>query len=245
MIGQAFGGNAVTLNVRNRWNFGPISIGSKKYQGPYDNKVIELDAFSSLDIELSLIEMEIKQGDGYRLELIDVPQGTLKLEVTGSSLRIFNTYQKNMDYGINDFHNKVILTIPQQELEELKIDLSMGKLDIRDIQAKSIEIEGSMTMIRVDNTVSQEVSIESSMADVRFSGEVLGDIRVVNSMANVDIKLSGKADDYSYELSNSMGSVSYDRRSLDGFASEMSGNDDAPYRIMVENSMGNIDVRFE
>lgn len=244
-VGQAFGGLWQLPNVGfNRINIGPITVGNKRYTGPLDNKVIALESFGTLDIELSLVELVIKEGEEVSLELVNIPANTMKTKQTGNQLRIYNEYERMIDYQFGNIENKAILTIPKELLESVEIELSLGVIRISSMQTKYLDIQSSMTSIDIKNLSSQGLTIDSSMADIGVSGTLEGKTTIQNSMGNVEISIYGNSDDYAYQLSNSMGSLSFDRMSFDGMSSNTKGNPQGIHSIHIDNSMGNVDVKF-
>lgn len=209
---------------------------------------VSIEEFSSVSIDLSIGDIEITEGDSYKLEIKNLQEDEYSIDMRGTTLDI----KTDIDYHINLFLNhldyKMTLTIPRDvELEDVILHSHMGDIELNDVDMESLKITQDMGDIDVyDVIIDGDCELLNKMGDIKFRGKSWGLMHVDNKMGDIKLSIEDEEADYSYDLSTNMGDIKLNGESLnDGFVSkEKGGNKDAKYHIEVDDRMGDIKLEF-
>lgn len=213
-----------------------------------ETKITQIEDFSSLSIDISIGDIEIKKGNSYKLEIKNIPEDEYDVTNENDTLLLHSTTEHR--WNLNDIQQdyKITLTIPRdKELEDVVIYSRMGDIDIDDLIMSSLQITQDMGDIEVEDViVNGDSELTNHMGDIQFSGKPLGYTTLHTSMGDIEMEIKEKEDSYFYELTTSMGDIKVNGKTLrDGLGSSVkNGDQGSAYTMEADSSMGDIKVEF-
>lgn len=212
--------------------------------------------FTSISVNLSAAELEIKTGDKFAVE---TNHKYLKCEEKDEILKIGET---KPPFASNPKGMKVILTIPQDKIfDYVDIRAGAGSVAIDELLANSLSVElgaGELKAGRLD--VAQKAEIDGGAGSVTIKGGHLSnaDVDMGVGELNLESELSGKssidygvgetnlvligtADDYRIELDKGIGEAWLDGKKM---------SDDSVYGagknfIEIDGGIGELNITFK
>lgn len=211
----------------------------------------------SIDIDINLSNLIIKQGEELKVEAFNVPN-SFSSKVIGNELKIKEKGNKNLfsDYEMA----KIIVYIPQNlTFRKVNVETDVGSILIEQIKANEFDIDsgvGTITLKNVEsnrtdiNTGSGEANIESSklnnlefdagLGKVNIEAEITGISKIDAGVGEINIKLLGNKEDYRINTETGIGSITIDNKKYSNNASFGNGIN----TIRVSGGMGNVKVAF-
>lgn len=188
----------------------------------------ELDAFSSLDAEVSFGDVWVETGDTYSVDIawnlnsIDfscqVEDGTLKIQETsggGGGNHLDGTCQ-------------VIVTLPQEvRMEEINLATGFGNVEVT-----------------LEGTVAQEAVLKTGLGNVNCQGFVAEKLTAESDMGNVEFYLLGSREDYTWTLMTNMGEVLVEDWKQSGMGDITDRGGSGPNQVSGKSSLGNVSLDF-
>jgi hypothetical protein len=124
-------------------------------------------------------------------------------------------------------------------------NVSAGRLTINQLE---ITEESGYTVgagqMKLDQVIAKNVTIDCGVGDIVVHGRITGDSEIACSVGNVDLRLEGDKEDYSYEVSASIGNVSIDNNSYHNILSKVINQSEAENKFSLNCEIGNISVDF-
>ena len=243
-LGGAFYAAGKVMGARGSWinTFGNTINTPHVYQGEYEDGTFTFEDIKSLKVDLAMTEVTIHEGETWTVSFYHFPKGKFEAKKTNTHLSIRNTMRESFP---NNPDFRVEITIPQEaKLEKADINLSMGTLNVDRLHADAMDLEFSMTKVTLSDITAQTVKLESSMGDFDLDGVIEKSCTIDQSMGKVTLLLSGKEEDYYTKIDNSMGSVRVGGKRVDGLSGELSFYESADKSITINNSMGDVELRY-
>lgn len=252
-LGACLAGAGVALGGQLHDGFGLHYTSDKNpYRSSNETKLHQLESFSSLDMDIAFGDIEIIEGDSFELEIKNIPEESYTIEMKDGTLHITSRMKEHKGYslfsGFQNLNYKLTLRIPVEgEYESFLLHASMGDISLNNIITKNLQITQDMGDVHVEDVeVRGDSTIINRMGDIKFYGSSLGGLRVNNEMGDIKLVLQGSEEEYSYDLSTSMGDVKINGETMsDGLGGHVSGGvQKAPYHIEADGSMGDIKLEF-
>ena len=141
--------------------------------------------------------------------------------------------------------SKIEVTVPaDQRLERVRVDVGAGRVELENLQCETAELEVGLGAVQAtDVRVYQKSKLSVDLGELKLSGGLLGETFVTCSMGNVRLKLE-RPEEYGYEVSSDLGSVSIDGRSYSGLDSQCKQFPEADNFYTVHCEMGNVQLDF-
>ncbi|TCJ04738.1 LiaG family protein [Cytobacillus praedii] len=172
---------------------------------------------------------------------VDVKRNGDKIKVEYSrkwfdGFKVFNHTPELYIYIPEDFNRKVAIDVgsgyldfegPSNELEQLKIDMSSGKVDLTNVTAKEFIHKGSSGMIDIDTLITDSGTIDMSSGKIKINN-YQGKLDAEVSSGQLDVQLNKLVNDI--QLRASSGQIKLDLP------------DDADFKLDGEMSSGYIDI---
>lgn len=216
--------------------------------------------FSSIDVDISLGNVEVVYGDDFTLYInySDATEAwTPVWEVTGGTLRLrdnsrwtraeVNSWEdfKNL-FGASRQPVEVIITVPQNiALDRISVKTGLGNVTLWGLCAKIVAAETGVGNVECYNALEvRSMELNTGVGNVILDmWEVLGGLNVVleSGTGNVDATLCGPEEEYSYSLESGLGLVTVNG-AVRGSSAERGGS--APCRLNAESGTGSVDVYF-
>ena len=137
-----------------------------------------------------------------------------------------------------------VLEFEGLKADEVSLNVGAGNIKVDGLTADSLEVEVGMGQIELGELNVKRLEAEIGMGELVVRGSVAGNAKVSCSMGNVDMELTGRREDFNYELSGAMGNISLGYSSYSGFGMSESIDNRAGKKIEAECAAGNIIIRF-
>lgn len=198
------------------------------------DKMTELsfDGFDSVNLELSVGDMDIVYGDGYQV-LYNYPE-KLKPQVKVKGDTLVVTQKTKSDFNFIGFDNlssfsdldyDLIITIPKDaKLKDVFLSLDMGAVSLEDMEMNNLTIEADMGNVELSNSSCTNITANADMGNIEMENVTFMTAECDADMGSIEILNS----DFQFaECDADMGSI------------EISGNFEA---VAAECSMGSVSV---
>lgn len=186
-----------------------IALGDLGERTSYE-EVIEGD-ISELKIEASFLNIEIRQGDEFRIVAENVPEKLAPSAArSGGVLKIANENEfkfKNVKFGgINiDSVGTYTVYIPADTLEKADIEATFCSMAISSLQAEELNIECSFGEYNISGAACSKIDADCSFSDTSLNETECEKLSYASSFGSFEaesLKITGSAD-----FDNSFGSL--------------------------------------
>lgn len=165
-------------------------------------------------------------------------------EISGSKVTlyvpanyIFGEIKINLGAGVLEF--------PNLHAENAALEVGAGQIEADGAEVQRLEINVGMGQIELTDMNVTDLTAEVGMGEFVAEGALNGNVDAECSMGNLELRIAGQQEDFNYELSGAMGSLTLDGKSYSGFSQEKSIDNGAAKRMELDCSMGNVTVKFE
>lgn len=226
----------------------------------------KVDKFDKIKLDLSVIDVTIEEGDDFRVAYmlekdlkpeIEVKDGTLY--VSGKKSDTFNINFSVGFENLGDDVNTMKITVPKgTKIEKGEFHTSTGDIIMSDVDIYGLNITGSVgdislknetindLFIRVstgevelDNIKTVSLDIETSTGDVRLENLDVDSGNVRTSTGEINGSFARKLEDYSLDVSSSIGDISVNDTETEKHYSSKGNND-----FLFSSSTGDITLNF-
>lgn len=156
----------------------------------------------------------------------------------GNSNKIIFNELYDREVNVNSKGNKVEVKVNSTRDETSKKVI----IEVADENA-NFDIECDSGNVTVENMVGNNIEVSCENGNIEAKTINFNIVSLDSSNGNIDAELSGKFEDYRYELENENGATNVGDIST-SHSIETEGNHGANKKLSLESSNGNIDVRF-
>ena len=217
-------------------------------------------SFSSIDVDISLGNIQVVAGDGCILSVglsedlggyepvWEVTDGVLKLrdgefsrQVQGDSVSWVKLQEL---FSVGAYAVDVTITVPKNVvLDQVRVKTGLGDVLVYGVNAETVTAETGLGDVECYEARSvRRLGLSTGMGDVHLGMEEARgglNISLKSGMGTVEATLCGFERDYAYTLASGMGDVTVNG-SHRGSKAEKSGS----YRLNAESGMGDVNVYF-
>lgn len=231
--------------------------------GDFVREISYSGSLKRLETNVGVHILEIREGDG----------DTISFE--GKNCDRVQCYVKNgtlyvKDVGLNKKYNHIngrelVLTVPKGiRWESVEMDVDIGGVELEALEAKAVDLEteigsiqigqltadflkaqASMGSVEIQKAQLNGLEAEADMGSIELSGTVDGDIEADAEMGSIVLALAQKWEDFNYEISAELGTVTLGDEEYSGMSSLKEVDSGADFRMVLNSSMGDIDISFE
>ena len=211
-----------------------------------------------LEIDLENVNLEIKKGDSFKIEGINLSD-RIQIQENGNNIKIDDDH---IPSGYINENTKLVVYMPEsQKLNEIDIEVQYASVNIENIYATKFSLDLQNNTCKINQLTADYVEINNESADMDIStGEAnrfqleadLGDenvaIKVLENAeidlehANAEIKLIGSQEDYQIMHKKQEGRTSIAGQEISS-ENETIGNGNA--KIILETKYTNTNVNFD
>ncbi|MCR5355945.1 MAG: DUF4097 domain-containing protein [Lachnospiraceae bacterium] len=228
------------------------SIGLGKGVTPTSQEVVsgevDLKDFDSLKVDVASIDVNIQEGDSYRIEYT-VREG-MEPKITESSGKLTvkqpDSVGMGFNFGFDTQPNVYNITVPKGSSIDIDAESASGEITIRDIdisgkveassgditisgsEGKELSVETSSGKISCDSVEVKSADFKASSGEINLSGITADEVKCNTSSGDVELKDSKVSD---VEMEASSGEIEIE---LDG--------DEDDYSYDISASSGDIKV---
>ena len=197
-----------------------------------------------------------------------VENGTWMIKEKGDKehIRIFD-FNIPEDGILWDSYNTPIITITVPEdftADDFKLKVSAGEVTAEKINAKTGEFEvsaGRFTVdelnitdksdysvgagqIEINSIQAKDITVDCGVGEIVIEGSVFGDNDITCNVGNVELYLDGTEDDYSYDITRSLGNIDVGEESYQNVSEKVINHNGAENKLKLNCEIGNITVDF-
>ena len=219
------------------------------------NKVDVGNKYEVLDIELTAVNIFIKEGKKFKIE---TDSDNLNIKEVGNKLLIID---KKTGWLPKKAENDLVIYVPKDYIfDEVLIENGVGRLDVDYLNAKELELElgaGQVNLNRlnvvnftsIDSGAGEVVikagsvnnlDLDMGIGKVKLNLEVIGNSEIDAGIGELNLVLLGNDEDYKINVDKGIGNVEINGESVD--AETTVGNGDNI--IDIDGGVGNINVDF-
>lgn len=238
-------GLALGANTAIHWNQG-FHIGQNS--GRLMDFSFEND-FSHLDLDISTGNLRIEHGETFRLFGTYHGQN-LQIDEQGNTLSIRSERNRQnrgtVSVGVGFFRseqNQLTLTIPRNaDIDTLNAIVSLGNVDIANIEAANAFIWTSAGNITCRNINFTNATFESGAGNIDVSGVLWGNCRISSGAGNIWAQLDMYEEEISWSANTAVGNVRHNGQNVGRHSS--SRVQAANLHLDISVGAGNIDFSF-
>ena len=184
---------------------GGINVFGSADLGEMMNVEENIGAFSSVDIDLGIGDLEIREGSDYTLSY-DYPENIApEYEIKGGTLSV-----NEKTHGINvnaSYDCKMVITVPSgTKLDDLDVKCSLGDIKIFGISSSMLTVDESLGAITINNAEYDTMKVSNSLGDVDVSGVKADSIKGNLSMGSLHMDDVNIKD---VDCENNMGDIKF------------------------------------
>ena len=224
-----------------------LTISDLGFEGNYkDGESKQFEGVTEIDIDVDANKVEILPHDKSYVEVIVQnynDQQRVLAELDGTELQIKSrVHQWNDVVGPN---STIKIYLPKDVVfKEIDIDLSTSELLAENIRAKKITLSIGAGRAELNSLDVDEFSLDNGVAETEITNLKVRDGQVECGVGKVKMDIIGKQEDYNYEYSVGIGSISIGDDKYSGLAGEQKVDNNANQELSFECGIGDIKVTF-
>ena len=217
----------------------------------------------SLNIEMGGYFFEIVDSadDSFYLTTEDAEKFQCYVENGVLYLKVVNANMISIGVSIE---KRIILSIPKDQFfEEVELELGAGQVNLdnlradkvslkvgagqiigQNIQAGKLEVSVGAGQVELPGMNVDILDVEIGMGELVGSGAIQKSADLECSMGNLELRLSGREQDFNYQMEVAAGNLTLGRSSYGGLAQERHIQNGADKNMEIECSMGNVSITF-
>jgi len=153
--------------------------------------------FDSLDVDMTLCQVEISQGSGYNVELTydsNMPKPVMTIENGRLTVKSGDTLR--LEGKDENLAMLLKITVPKGAiLKEGILDVNLGQLKLADVSINNLNIS-----MDAGELTAQNLSFDKAEMDLNF--------------CSGDVEIKGSESDYTYKIDNEISTISVDDREV-------------------------------
>ena len=135
------------------------------------------------------------------------------------------------------------------EMEEfscrkMKLEVGAGSCSVKDFEAEELTFDIGAGSAEFSDAVIGKGTYNIGVGGLDFSGEITGDTTIECGMGSVSMDLAGRQEDYNYDVTCSMGSVSIGKSEIEGFTGSRVMDNDSDITFDITCNMGSVEMDF-
>lgn len=220
-------------------------VDGEKYIAPDINETFEGVKELNIDLFAGQVEVRATSGNNITVETKGISEKLgFKCRMDGNELKLTS---KERLFRINNVGiGKIYVDIPKDlMLEEADIDVGAGTLYIEDISARELNVDVGAGEVSVDNFYAGEADFDCGAGSITASGDVERELGMDCMTGEIIFTITGKEEDYNYDIECGVGEVICGEYSFSGLAREQTIDNRADKEIHIDCGIGSIEVEFE
>lgn len=220
----------------------------------------EYSNVTSINIDLSVCELEIKKGDTLKVNASNVSE-QFKCQVEGTKLKIEDKKLNRNIFNRDDVRPVVTIYVPEnKEFKEVTIETGVNETNIEYLKADTINLEMGVGKYEIDNLSAKYAKIKAGAGEANIKSSQIEELKLdggigklvltskITKTADVDcgvgrveLNLIGLSTEYKIKANTGLGNFEVDGKRVRD--NETIGNGEVV--IKVEAGLGETIVGFE
>lgn len=250
-------------NVGGSYNGEKEEKGEEVFSGDFEKDIAYSGALRKLETNVGVHILEIEEADGSGIHLSGKNCDRIQCYVKDGTLCIKDVGKNKKYTRVND--RELVLTVPAGirwdaaeisaaiggveigalAADKVSLEVDMGNITVETLTADKLEVDADMGNVEVSEAQAGRLEAEADMGSFSFDGIVDGDIDAEARMGSITLNLYQSEEDFNYEISAGMGSVTVDGADYSGLSREKRIDNNAGKKMHLNSSMGSIDIYFE
>ena len=160
-----------------------------------------------LDLDIIAANVNIVEGEEFSVKYDGDENLKPEVSLEDDTLKIRQSTAEGLQWNLDGPTSKITVTVPEDQLEELKLEADAGDIDISDLTLDSLDIEANAGEIDLNDITTDDLKLDADAGDINLT-DVKADKLTIEVDAG-DIELSN-VDIRKGEASLSMGNFDYD-----------------------------------
>lgn len=220
---------------------------------------------ANLEIEIGGVELIILPSDSEESEHFRIDNNTSKkVETYLENNTLVVRSWKNDLVGSNK-RETIILYVPktatlkevsmevgaglieasQLEANEIHMEIGAGLIECQEIKARTFQVEVGAGEFIGKQIETEDAELEAAVGAISFDGTIHENLDATSDMGSIEMNLTGKENDYNYNVDCSVGSIAIGDQIYEGIGKEKYINNQSNYEFDLECAMGNIEIDFK
>lgn len=231
-------GGTSSYNVEKEYEYGEVA-GATASSAGYEN-------IRSIDVEASALNLQIVVSDEIGEEVqveIDDDEFAEKINHYQESETL--VIETNNRFKVGNDVGTVWIYIPRAQFDEIEIDVEAGSVYVEEIMSNSLHVSVDAGEAVVKYFEATEVDFECGAGRVEASGKCNRELDANCGAGEIVLAVSGKKEDYNYEIECGIGEVIIGNDSHSGMGNREEYFNGAEKEMSIECGIGSISVAFE
>lgn len=139
----------------------------------------------------------------------------------------------------------VYVRIPaDMQLAEASMEIVAGRLDVESIDAQELSVEVGTGTAAVKQFHAAQADLSCGTGTLEVSGSVDLELDIENDIGSTRCNITGKQEDYNYEISCGVGTVTVGSNDYSGIGSEKNISGNTNKKMDIECGIGEVTVSF-
>jgi len=220
----------------------------------------DIDTFDKIEIDTSIMNVTIQQGNTYHLEYDCVEYIEPEFSVKNSQFKLKQPSKPK--WGNNNNKCNMTLTIPSgtvlsntdiisdvgnitinnTESRNISVESDVGNVIIESCTFESSEIEGDVGNIETNKSELGKTNIETDTGNIDITDCKFKDIEVYNDVGNVELDAISDISNYDIDLLTDLGSVRFNGEKQKKHFYQKASSSSGSYNMSIETDIGDISV---
>lgn len=232
------------------------------------NEHFAAEDIRDFDMEIQYGEIQFTDSESEEIEvLIDAPKrnsyickndnGTLKIKDTTTRYKWYakdNSVTVTIAIPAGKIFDEVDIATNAASVEvshefqtkDLELELDAGELLAESIQVKGeFKVDVGAGNVEIDNFSAESLEVDCGVGSASLKGSILKTAEADCGVGQIILELSGREEDYNYEVSAGVGSVEINGKSYSSLSVEKTIDNGADKDIQLDCGVGQIEVTVE
>lgn len=206
------------------------------------SRIMEISSANEIEIDLYYEELYLAawDGDGFRVEIVNDENN--KIQVTDNTEKLVIKGKKDKN------ESKVSLLYPKNvEIRKLDIEVDAGNVEfLDDLSVRELDMQmGTGNLLSDGVLTAQDIDMEVGLGSIHLSSLDATRISGECGLGTLEIGLTGKKDDYNYELECGAGHIDIGSETYSGLGGEKKIYNGAARTVELECGTGDILIQVE
>lgn len=208
-----------------------------------------------IKLDVTCLEVEIREGSGSGISVdtrdisgeiredLVIRQKDEELDI---ELKNKSKWDELANHDWNDSKGTLFIQIPAEwRFKEVSMKVGAGVLTADDLHAEELDIDVGAGQVYLDSFIVRELELECGAGEANLYGEVEQEAKMECGVGSVSYTAVGSQEDYDYEVSCGIGSVTVGEDSYSGLGSERKIKNGGSKKMEIDCGIGMVDVSFD
>jgi len=200
----------------------------------------------NIDIDRGHVLIKTKEGiDG--VEVVNTGKkryAVVEYEADDRELNIETNDERWLDWK-SDYTASVTIYIPKDyQFDSADIEVAAGLIDVEEIKGREIDISVQAGEVNVSSFQADDLDVSAKTGSIVAKGSVSHTVDMEGDIGEIDVTLSGKPEDFNYDLQVGIGQIRLDGKEYSGIANKVIANEHASKYAEIECGIGTVMLKF-